>query len=122
MIKELPQSNDKILAFEITGEVSKEQQKEWITRLDSIIEGKDKVSAMIILGDNTSWGTWAGVEDIKWIFKNYKKFRKVAIVSESWVWTWLVAIDSQFAKMMGIEEKHFEAEEAKEAWEWVSTK
>ena len=120
MIKELPQSNDNALAFEITGKVSLEEEKEWIARFDKILENQNKISAMVILGENTSWGTWAGIEDIKWIFKNYKKFNRIAIVSESWVWKWLVAIDSQFAKMMGIEERHFEAEEAKQAWEWVN--
>ena len=119
MIKELPQSTEDILAFEIMGEVTLEEEKEWIARFDKILEKKDKISAMVILGENASWGTWAGIEDIKWLYKNYKKFKKIAIVSESWVWKWLVAIDSKFAKMMGLEERHFEAHEAQEAWEWL---
>jgi hypothetical protein len=119
MIKELPQSTEDILAFEIMGEVTLEEEKEWIARFDKILETKDKVSAMVILGENASWGTWAGVEDIKWLFKNYKKFKKIALVSESWVWKWLIAIDSKFAKLMGLEERHFESHEAKEAWEWL---
>ncbi len=121
MIKELAQSSEDILAFEITEKVTLEEEKEWIERFDKILESKDKISAMVILGENASWGTWAGIEDIKWLFKHYKKFKKIAIVSESWVWKWLVAIDSQFAKMVGIEEKHFEVDEAKEAWEWLQS-
>ena len=121
MIKELAQSNENVLAFEITDKVTLEEENEWIARFDKILEKKDKISVMVILGENTSWGTWAGIEDVKWIFKNYKKFEKVALVSERWVWKWLVAIDSQFAKMMGIEGRHFEAEESKKAWEWLNS-
>lgn len=119
MIKELPQSTEDILAFEIMGKVTLEEEKEWIERFDNILEKKDKISAMVILGENASWGTWAGIEDIKWLFKNYKKFKKIAIISESSVLKWLVAIDSQFAKIVGVEEKYFEATESKEAWEWL---
>ena len=119
MIKELPQSTEDVLAFEITGKVTLEEELAWIEKFDKILENKEKISAMVILGENASWGTWAGIEDIKWLFKNYKKFNKIAIVSESWVWKWLVAIDSTFAKLVGVEERQFEAHEAKEAWEWV---
>ena len=120
MIKELAQSTEKVFAFEVTGKVTLEEEKLWIAKFDKVIESQEKVSAMVILGENASWGTWAGVEDIKWLFKNYKKFKKIAIVSESSVWKWLVAIDSQFAKLVGVDEKYFEAHEAKEAWEWVN--
>ena len=119
MIKELKQSSDEILAFEITGKVTLKEEKEWIERLDKILEKKDKISALVILGENASWGTWAGIEDIKWLFNNYKKFNKLAIVSESSVLKWLVGIDNKFAKMVGLEEKHFEADKAKEAWDWL---
>jgi len=120
MIKELAQSTEDVFAFEVTGTVSLEEEKAIIEKLDKALEDKEKVSAMVILGTNASWGTWAGIEDIKWLFKNYKKFKKIAIVTESSVWKWLVAIDSQFAKLVGVDEKHFEAHEAKEAWEWVN--
>jgi hypothetical protein len=120
MIKELPQSTKNTLAFEVTGNVTLEEEKAWITRLDKIVEKEDKISVMVILGENASWGTWAGIEDIKWLFKNYKKFKKVAIVAQSSVWKWLVAIDSQFAKLVGVDEKYFEPHKHKEAWEWVN--
>jgi len=120
MITELAESHDNILAFEITGKVSQEEENAWIAKIDAILGKHDKISAMVILGDNASWGTWAGIQDIAWLFKNYNKFNKIAIVSESNVWKWLIAIDSQFAKLVGVDEKHFDAYEAKEAWRWVN--
>lgn len=96
-----------------------EEEKAWISKFDERIKQHEKINVMVILGDNTSWGTKAGYEDIKWIIKNFKKFNKIACVTDSTVWKWLIKIDSQFAKLVGIGEKHFEPSEAKEAWEWV---
>jgi len=120
MIKELEQSTKEVFAFEIIGKVTLEEEKAWIAKIDKALVNQDKISAMVVLGENASWGTWAGVEDIKWLFKNYNKFNKIAIVSQSSVWKWLVAIDSQFAKLVGVDEKYFDVHESKEAWEWVS--
>lgn len=120
MIKELAESNGSVLAFEVTGKVSIEEEKSWTRKFDKVLEEHDKVSVMIILGENTSWGTKAGYEDIKWVIKHMKRFDKIAIVTDSVVWKWLIALDSKFAKLVGIGEKHFESSEAKKALAWVS--
>ena len=120
MIKELAESQGSVLAFEITGKVTLEEEKEWIEKFDKALEEHDKVSVMVILGENASWGTKAGYEDIKWAMKHMKRFDKIAIITDSVVWKWLITLDSQFAKLVGIGERHFESSEAKEALAWVS--
>lgn len=64
-------------------------------------------------------GIEAGIEDLKWIMTHMKQLNKIAIVSHSNVWKWLVTLDSPFAKMVGISEKHFEPSNMVDAWEWV---
>jgi len=120
MIKELTESQGKVLAFEVTGKVTLEEERKWIEKFDTVLKEHQKVSVMIILGENASWGTKAGWEDIKWLIKHMKRFDKIAIVTDSIVWKWLITLDSQFAKLVGIGEKHFESAEAKKALEWVS--
>ena len=120
MIKELAQSTQNVFAFEIIGKVTKEEERLWVAKFDKIIDEQKKVSVMVILGEKTSWGTFAGIEDIKWLFHHYKRFNKIAIVSDSSVWRWLITIDRHFAKLVGISEKHFNAHQAKKAWEWVN--
>jgi phage terminase large subunit-like protein len=120
MIRELAESKENVLAFEITGKVSEEEEKVWIERFDKVLEEHDKVSVLLILGENASWGTKAGYEDIKWLISHMKRFDKIAIVTDSTIWKWLIALDSQFAKLVGIGEKHFESSEVKEALEWVN--
>ena len=120
MIRELAESKGSVLAFEVTGKVALEEKKAWIEKFDKVLAEHEKVSIMVILGENASWGTKAGFEDIKWIIKHMKRFNKIAIVTDSTVWKWLITLDSQFAKLVGIGEKHFESLQAKEALAWVS--
>ncbi len=120
MIKELPQSKGSILAFEIIGKVTLEEEEIWIKKFDEALEKHDKVSVMLILGDNTSWDAKAMYEDIKWLMKHMRRFDKIAIITDSKVWKWLIALDAQFAKLVGIGERHFESHEAKEALVWIS--
>ena len=119
MIKELPQSYRNNLAFEISDKVSLEDEKSWIARLNVITDEYEKFNVMIVLGENASWGMDAGLADIKWLSKHMDKFNKIAIVSQSSVWKWLVKVDSFFAGFVGINEEYFDVSEIDEAWEWV---
>lgn len=119
MIVELPQSEGCVLGFEITGKVTLEQQQEWIEKIESTLTGCDKISVLIVLSEGASWGLDAGVEDIKWVMRHMSHIEKIAIVSSSQVWRWLVSIDSLFASMVGISEKHFDHAELAAAWAWI---
>lgn len=119
MIRELPESEGSVIGFEITSKVSFEEEKEWIEKIEKAVEEHGKVSVLAVLGEGASWGVKAGIEDLKWVLKNMKKLNKIAIVSESNVWKWLIALDSPFASLVGISEKHFEPSEIADAWSWV---
>jgi len=119
MITELPESEGSVLGFEITGKVTLEEEKEWIGKFNDAIEKHGNVSALIILGDEASWSVKAGIEDLKWVVTYMKSLYKIALVSDSKVLEWLVSMDSPFAKMVGIGEKHFELSEIDDAWLWV---
>jgi len=120
MIKELPESKGAILAFEISGKISLDEEKAWLARFDRALEEHDKVSVLLIINEHASWEAKAMYEDLKWLFKHLRRFDKVAFVTDSKVWKWLVAIDSKFAKLLGISEKHFEPSERDAALEWLN--
>ena len=119
MIKELPESEGSVLGVKITSKVSLEEEKKWIERIEKLIEKHGKVSALVVLGKQASWGIEAGIEDLKWIMTHMKQINKIAIVSESSVWKWLVTLDSPFAKLVGISEKQFDPSRISEAWIWI---
>lgn len=119
MIKELPESEGPFLGFEVTGKVSLEEEKKWIERVESAIDKHGKVSVLVVLNKQAGWGIEAGIEDLKWVMTHMKRLSKIAVVSESSIWKWLVSLDSPFAKMVGIGEKHFEPLKIKDAWSWI---
>ena len=45
MIKELPQSTEDVLAFEVTEKVTLDEELAWIEKFDKILEKRDKISA-----------------------------------------------------------------------------
>ncbi len=45
-----------------------------------------------------------------------KQRNKIAVVSENNIWKWLLNLDSLFAKMADIGEKHFEPLKIEDAW------
>jgi hypothetical protein len=119
MIRELEQSSGNILAFEIDGKVSSADQKAWIARFDETLRQHDKVRALVVLGQGAGWGLEAGIEDVKWVMHHLKQLDKIAFVSDSKVWKWLIAMDSQFAKLVSVREKHFTLSEMDAAWRWI---
>lgn len=122
MIKLLPNSHGAVIGFEITSKISLEEEKEWISKIEQVIAEYGSVSVLVVLDKEAGWGIKAGVEDLKWIMTHMNKLNKVAIVSESYVLKWLVTVDSQFAKLVGIGEKYFESEQIDEAWAWIKSK
>jgi hypothetical protein len=120
MIKKLPQSYDNRLAYVISSTITLDEETSWIEELDAVLMQFDKVSAMIIVEEDASWNLDAGIEDIKWLFKHYDKFEKLAIITDSKVWEWLITLDSKFAKLVNVKEKHFHVNEREEAWQWIA--
>jgi len=58
-------------------------------------------------------------DDLEWAIKPLTNMNKLAIVSDSKVLKWLVAIDSPFGKLAGISEKHFDRDNLSAAWDWI---
>ncbi|MCX2977671.1 STAS/SEC14 domain-containing protein [Candidatus Marimicrobium litorale] len=119
MIKELPESTNESLGFEISGKVSLEEGQKWIQRIEVALQTQKTLNVLVVLDDGVSWGVEAGIEDIKWVMAHMERISKFAIISSSRVWKWLVAIDGFFASMVGIEEKHFDIDDLPTAWDWI---
>lgn len=119
MIRELPESKNEALGFEISGKVSLEEGQKWIQRIEAALQIQKTLNVLVVLDDGASWGVEAGIEDIKWVMAHMDSISRFAIISSSGVWKWLVAIDGFFASMVGIEEKHFDSDDLPAAWDWI---
>jgi len=119
MIKLLTHNETKVLTYEITGKVTLEEEKEWITHFEKYLNSGEKIRILLIFGEHARWSLQAGIEDMKWLFANYKHIEKMALVSDSTCWKWYVKLDI-FAKFFGTKERHFTSEESAEALAWAS--
>lgn len=117
----LPRSRDAVLGVEVTGKIDIEQERELIAKAEDLIATHDRISVLIVLGDHVGVSMEAVVADIKWILTHMKHLAKFAIVTDSKLLAALVAVDATFAKMVGIEEKHFDRNEIEIAWHWIES-
>lgn len=119
MITKLPESAGSTIGIEVSGKIDAEQEDHWIGIFDKLLEEHDKINVLVVLDGKINFGVDVAYADLKWTFKHLKNMNKLAIVSDSHVLKWLVAIDSPFGKLVGISEKHFEKSQLDEAWDWA---
>nr|WP_319386819.1 STAS/SEC14 domain-containing protein [uncultured Roseibium sp.] len=121
MYKILPRSNGAILGVEISGKLDIGQEKDLTAEAEKMIEEHDKISILVVLGDQVSVSFEAAASDIKWMLTHMRHLRKVAIVADSKFLQTLVSVDAFFAKAVGIEEMHYSTDEIETAWHWIES-
>lgn len=121
MVKKLSASAGRYLGYEISGTIGSDQERLWIADLEAALEMHKTVCVLLVLDTNAKWGVHAGVSDIKWVFSHMSKLDRIAVVSDEKVWKWFISVDSQFAKLVGIQEKFFPTEQIEEAWSWLKS-
>ncbi len=119
MITELPESEGAIVGFKVSGKIDVAEEQKWLERMDAIIAEHPKIRVLCVLESDAQWGVKAGLEDLKWISRHVDNFEKIAVVSDSMVWEWLIKVDSVLARPFGIQEKFFEMKQLNAAWEWL---
>lgn len=119
MIAYLPESCPPFLGFEVSGNVTLDHERDLIDYVDNMLLEHDKLSFLVVLNPDASWGVEAGLEDLKWLVTNLKRIHKIALVSDSNVLKWLMAIDRPFARIIGINEDYFTLAEIDKAWAWL---
>lgn len=90
MIKEIPVNEPHILALRISGKLVEDDYKQFLPRLEKILEKENKISLLIILEDFEGWSAKAAWEDIKTGWTHDDDFLRIAIVGEN-NWQKLIA-------------------------------
>jgi hypothetical protein len=117
----LPRSQGAVLGVESSGKIDIDQEKNLIAKAEEMIEDQGKISVLVVLGDHVGVSFEAAKADIRWVLANMQHLNKIAIVTDSKLLAALVAIDATFARMVGIQEKHFDRDEIDIAWHWIET-
>lgn len=85
MIKEIPINESHILALRISGKLIEDDYKEFLPRLEKILEKEKKISLLLILEDFEGWSAKAALKDIQTGWTHDDDFLRIAIVGEnSW--------------------------------------
>ncbi|MHA7773459.1 SpoIIAA family protein [Roseibium sp. M-1] len=117
----LPRSRGAVLGVEISGKIDITQEKELIAKAEELIEAHGKINVLAVLGNHAGVSFEAAAADIKWVLANMQHLNRIAIVTDSKLLAALIAVDAKFAKMVGIDEKHFDRNEIETAWHWIES-
>ncbi|MGB3796059.1 MAG: STAS/SEC14 domain-containing protein [Alteraurantiacibacter sp.] len=115
----LPQSAEASVGIRISGKLTTEQERELIQKADAIVAEHGAINLLVELLDFEGATAEAVAKDLKWIAQNLNNLARLAVVADSKVLGWLIDADAVFAKLVGIEEKHFSRDEIAEAWAWL---
>ncbi|GAC33123.1 SpoIIAA family protein [Paraglaciecola polaris] len=119
MITLLPQSEGRVIGIQVSGKIDKAEEQKWIDTFNKLIAKHQQINVLISLVGDIDVGVEVAYEDLSWTLHHLSNMNKLAFVSSSRVLKWLVAVDSPFAKLVGIDEKYFTPQELQDAWSWV---
>ena len=115
----LPRSEGPVMGVEISGKLDIDQEQNLTAVAEKLIKEHDKINVLVVLGDHVGVSFEAAASDIKWILTHMSHLNKIGIVTDSNLLTALIAVDATFAKLAGIQEKHFDRQDIETAWHWI---
>ena len=113
---EPPQPNDRIVAAAIYGQMTTEDMKVLVERLQSIIDRGEKALLYIDMQNNEGYELGVIGEKLKNMRMLWNALDKYAIVGASrWMEIWITMVDPLTCQQM----KHFSPDRIDEAWSWL---
>lgn len=117
MIEEISFLADNVIGFCIAGKVETQDMTKVIDRIKTVIASCDTVNIYVEIEKFDGVSLGALIEEIKFVFPIFTKFKKEAIVSsKEWIKKFTAIADKLFPS---IEVKHFSFEEKDQALKWV---
>ncbi len=111
-----PQPNDLVVAAEINGQLTAEDMKALIERLQSIVDQGKKALLYIDMQNYSGFEFGVVTEKFKHMSMLWKAFDKYAIVGASrWMEIWVDIINPLTHQQI----RHFSPEVTDEAWQWL---
>lgn len=113
---ESPQTNDRVVAVEINGELTAEDMKSLIDRFHSVVDRGEKVLLFVDMQGYEGWEFGVATEKLKNIGMLWKAFERYAIVGDKrWMEIWVKIVDPLTPQ----EIRHFTPNQSDNAWAWL---
>lgn len=116
MYRKLPRSEGRVVGYEITDKLDKEQAKQLAEELALTIAETGKVRVLFDLRAFPYGGVGAIWEDLKFDAKHLKDMERVAVVGDRALEKAAVAV---FDAITPVECRYFGREDADSAWSWL---
>jgi hypothetical protein len=114
-----PQSDDRIVAAEINGQMTTDDMKALIDRLQTIVDQGEKALLLIDMQHYEGFEFGVVTEKFKHMGMLWKALDKYAIVGASrWMEIWIDIVNPLTHQQI----KHFSPEETDDAWAWLQAK
>ena len=111
-----PEPNDRVVAVEISGELTAEDMRSLTDRFQSVVDRGEKVLLFVDMRGYKGWELGVATEKLKNIGMLWKAFERYAIVGDKrWMEIWVTIIDPLTPQ----EISHFTPEQTHDAWEWL---
>ena len=113
---EPPQPDDRVVATEIDGQMTAEDMKAVIERLQAIVDRGEKALLFVDMQNYEGFEFGVATEKLKHIGMLWKALDKYAIVGASrWMEIWVDIVDPLTHQQI----KHFSPDRSDEAWVWL---
>ena len=113
---EPPQPDDRVVAAEIDGQMTAEDMKALVERLQAIVDRGEKALLYIDMKDYEGFELGVVSEKLKHIGMLWKALDKYAIVGDTrWMEIWIKIVDPLTPQ----EIRHFYPDKTDEAWAWL---
>jgi hypothetical protein len=111
-----PQSNDRVVAAKIEGELTTEDMKALIDRFQPIVDRGEKALLYVDMEAYKGFELGVVLEKLKNMGMLWKAFDRYAIIGDSrWMEIWVKVVDPLTSQQI----KHFTPDKRDEAWEWL---
>lgn len=116
MFETLPSNAPHIFAFKATGELTDEDYREFLPRLEEKIREPGRISLLVKLEDFRGWKGKAAWDDLRFGLQHDADFERIAIVGESFWQHWGIALINL---LTATEMRFFPMENEGAAWAWL---
>ncbi|WP_459557455.1 SpoIIAA family protein [Lacunimicrobium album] len=118
MIERLTSSDDRVLAFKLSGKLHDEDYKTFVPLIDESIAAHGKTRVLAVFHEFSGWDVAALWDDIKFSTTHCTKIERLALVGES---TWEKYMASVCKPFTMATIKYFDVSELDAAWAWVTS-
>ena len=113
---EPPEANDRVVAVEVTGELTAEDMTTMIDRIQAIVDRGEKALLYVDMHGYDGWEFGVATEKLKHMGMLWRAFDRYAIVgADRWVDVWVKIVDPLTPQQI----RSFAPESADDAWGWL---